>query len=46
MAKPLGVGRQRLILFLCVVLCVLCVCDVFYLSIFCGFVSGRIFVRL
>jgi hypothetical protein len=33
MAKLLGVGRQQLILFLCVVLCVVCVCDVFYLSI-------------
>ncbi len=33
-AKPLGVGRQRLILFLCYVLCVVCVCDVLHLSIF------------
>ncbi len=35
-AKPLGVGRQWLILFLCVVLYVVCVCDVFYLSILGG----------
>jgi hypothetical protein len=33
-AKPLGVGRQQLILFLCVVLCVVCVCKVLHLLIF------------
>ncbi len=33
-AKPLGVGRQPLLLFLCCVLSVVCVCDVFYLSSF------------
>ncbi len=32
-AKPLGVGRQLLILFLYVVLCVVCVCDVLHLPV-------------
>jgi hypothetical protein len=34
MAKPMGVGRQQIALFLCVVLFVVCVCDVLHLSIF------------
>jgi hypothetical protein len=41
-AKPLGVGRQRLILFLCVVMCV-SVCAMFCTCQFFRLVSGRIF---
>jgi hypothetical protein len=50
-AKPLGVGRQQLILFLCVVCCVLCVvccvlcivcaCDVLNLSIFWDYIQYK-----
>jgi hypothetical protein len=43
-AKPLGVGRQWLILFLCVVLCVVCVCDGVYLSILGGEITVDFFV--
>ncbi len=40
--KAVGGGEAAAHLVLCVVLCVVCVCDVFYLSIFGG-KSRRIF---